>query len=249
MTTPLDPSQAMRYSRHIMLVGFDLEKQERLLDSSILLVGLGGLGCAAAQYLVASGVGEITLVDDDAVDLSNIQRQILHGESDVGTSKCASAKQSLLNLNSRACIHTIEVRMDAEQLAEQLKKNDIVIDCTDNLASRNLLNQVCWQNQKPLVSGAAIRLEGQLFSVIPTKNTACYACLSHFFGEQNLSCSEAGVLSPLVGVVGSYQAIEAIKILTDFGEPLVNKLMLIDAMTTQSRVFELLKNPGCKVCG
>lgn len=249
MTKPLTPTQAMRYSRHIMLPGFDLDKQERLLASSVLLIGVGGLGCAAAQYLVASGVGSITLVDDDVVEHSNIQRQILHGEADLGTLKCASAKDSLNQLNSDVNIQVIEQRLNEKTLTEQLDIHDIAIDCTDNLASRNLLNKLCWQTRTPLVSGAAIRLEGQLFCVIPARETACYACLSDFFGEQNLSCTEAGVLSPLVGVVGSYQGIEAIKILTEFGEPLVNKLMLVDVMTTQTQVFDVRKKHQCQVCG
>ncbi|GAC13060.1 molybdopterin-synthase adenylyltransferase MoeB [Aliiglaciecola lipolytica] len=240
---------AMRYSRQVMLPGFDLEKQELLLSKKVLVIGVGGLGCAAAQYLVASGIAQITLVDDDKVDETNLPRQILHGESDVGMNKCQSAKNKLAKLNSAAKISTIENRLHDDELEQVLIAHDIVIDCSDNLATRNQLNRACLQAQKPLVSGAAIRMEGQIFSMQPSAKNACYGCLSRHFGEQSLTCSDAGVMSPLVGVIGSMQALEAIKIMVDYGQPLNNQLMLFDAMTLQWQRFSVPKSADCKACG
>ncbi|GAA0853104.1 molybdopterin-synthase adenylyltransferase MoeB [Aliiglaciecola litoralis] len=249
MTNQLTPKQAMRYSRHIMLPGFDLEKQEQLLASRVLLIGVGGLGCAAAQYLVASGVGELTLVDDDLVDASNLQRQVLHGESDVGISKCASARDSLSKLNSATKLNCVEQRLNDQELLERLQQHDLVLDCSDNLTTRNQLNTLCWKTNTALVSGAAIRMEGQLFCVLPAQQSACYACVSHFFGEQSLTCSEAGVMSPVVGVIGALQALEAIKILVNYGEPLLNTLLLFDAATQQWQRFNVPKRADCQTCG
>jgi adenylyltransferase/sulfurtransferase len=248
MTRQLNSKQAMRYSRHIMLPGFDLEKQEALLASRVLLVGLGGLGCAAAQYLVSSGIGKLTLVDDDSVDYSNLQRQVLHTEGDIGKNKCESAKASLLQLNSSTQIEVLTHRLSDEQLSDELQQQDIVLDCSDNLATRNQLNRFCLRTKTPLVSGAAIRMEGQVFCMIPSDDCACYGCLSGFFGEQQLSCVDAGVMSPLVGVIGSLQALEAIKILVDYGQPLRNTLLLFDAMTLQWQHFVVPKRPDCAAC-
>lgn len=247
MSKYLTTEQAMRYSRQVMLPGFDLEKQEILLNSSVLLIGVGGLGCAAAQYLVASGIGAITLVDDDEVDRSNLQRQVLHGEVDVGANKTHSAKQSLQLINSDCQINCIDKRLDEEQLSH-LGHHDIIVDCCDNLATRNMLNQASIDKQIPLVSGAAIRMEGQVSSFIPGSDNACYQCLSGMFTEQQLTCVEAGVMSPMVGVIGSMQALEVIKVLTQFGESLVNKLMLFDGANTQWQTFKITKSPNCLVC-
>ncbi|WP_342807678.1 molybdopterin-synthase adenylyltransferase MoeB [Alteromonas sp. M12] len=244
----LTHSQAMRYSRHIMLSGFDLEKQELLLSKKVLLIGVGGLGCAAAQYIVASGVAGITLVDDDIVDESNLQRQILHNESNIGENKCTSAKRKLAMLNSSTNITVIERRLDTSALDKIIKNHHIVVDCCDNLATRNQLNLACLKANKPLVSGAAIRMEGQIFSMQPAKHSACYGCLSRHFGEQQLSCSEAGVLSPLVGVIGAMQALETLKILVDFGQTLSNKLMLFDAMSMQWQTLNLNRSAKCQTC-
>tara|TARA_R110000751_G_scaffold49002_1_gene109279 strand:- start:123 stop:881 length:759 start_codon:yes stop_codon:yes gene_type:complete len=245
----LTTEQAMRYNRQIVLPKFDLEKQEILLNAKVLVVGVGGLGCAAAQYLVAAGVGEITLIDDDKVEKSNLQRQILHGEADVGINKCLSAKASLEQMNSDIKIHVIQKRLRLVDYQELIEPLDIVVDCTDNLASRNTLNQACYPLGKPLVSGAAIRMEGQLMSIIPAKHSACYACISGYFGEQNLSCVESGVMSPVVGVIGAMQALEVIKILCDYGESNVNKLMMFDAMATTWQTFKVSKKVNCGVCG
>lgn len=244
----LTTEQAMRYNRQIVLPNFDLDKQEILLNAKVLIVGVGGLGCAAAQYLVAAGVGEITLIDDDNVEKTNLQRQVLHGEADIGINKCLSAKASLEQLNSDIKINVIKKRLGLEGYLELTESLDMVLDCTDNLGSRNILNQACYQSGTPLVSGAAIRMEGQLMSVVPQQNSACYACVSAYFGEQNLSCVESGVMSPVVGIVGAMQALEAIKILCDYGQSNVNKLMMFDGMTSIWQSFKVSKNSNCNVC-
>jgi adenylyltransferase/sulfurtransferase len=238
----------MRYSRQIMLAGFDIEKQEKLLNSRALVIGLGGLGCAASQYLVASGAGHITLVDDDKVDRSNLQRQVLHIENSIGEPKVLSAKNRLTAINSETQINTVAQRLDDQALSKLIKEHDIVLDCTDNLHTRNQLNGLCYRDQTTLVSGAAIRMEGQVFVVKPNEKTACYACLSQFFAEQDLSCVENGVMSPIVGVVGAMQALEAIKCLTDFGTSSTNKLLLFDGMTSDWQSFSVSKDQNCTVC-
>ena len=245
----LTTEQAMRYNRQIVLPNFDLDKQEILLNAKVLIVGVGGLGCTAAQYLVAAGVGEITLIDDDKVEKTNLQRQILHGEADVGINKCLSAKASLEQMNSDIKIHVIQKRLALDDYLKLLESFDLVLDCTDNLASRNILNQACYQVKIPLVSGAAIRMEGQLMSIVPQVNTACYACISANFGEQNLSCVESGVMSPVVGIIGAMQALEAIKIVCDYGQSSVNKLMMFDGMTATWQTFTVPKKINCSVCG
>lgn len=245
----LSYEQAMRYNRQIVLPNFDLDKQEILLNAKVLMVGVGGLGCAAAQYLVAAGVGEITLVDDDKVEKTNLQRQVLHGEADVGVNKCLSAKVSLEQMNSEVKINVIQKRLELDDYLNILETLDLVLDCTDNLASRNTLNQACYTTGTALVSGAAIRMEGQLMSIVPQQNTACYACISAYFGEQNLSCVESGVMSPVVGIIGAMQALEAIKVLCNYGQSNVNKLMIFDAMTASWQSFKVPKKANCKVCG
>ena len=245
---PLNTQQAIRYSRQILLPGFDLDKQEKLLSSRVLLIGAGGLGCAAAQYLVAAGIGYITLVDDDKVELSNLQRQVLHRETSLGELKSESALKRLQELNGETVLVAINTRLDNEALTQQISNHDIVLDCSDNLATRNQINALCFAAAKPFVSGAAIRMEGQVSSFSADPAQACYLCLSATFGEQNLSCMEAGIMSPVVGIIGAMQALETIKILSDFGKPLMNKLLMFDAMTSQWRSFNLLKNPHCKVC-
>jgi len=238
----------MRYNRQIVLPDFDLDKQEILLNAKILIVGVGGLGCAAAQYLVAAGIGEMILIDDDNVEKTNLQRQVLHGEADVGINKCLSAKASLEQLNSDIKIHVIQKRLELNDYLELIEPLDMVLDCTDNLASRNTLNQACYQSGTPLVSGAAIRMEGQLMSIVAQENSACYACISTYFGEQNLSCVESGVMSPVVGIIGAMQALEAIKVLCNYGQSNVNKLMMFDGMTSNWQSFKVPKKANCTVC-
>lgn len=244
----ISTAQAMRYSRQIMLQGFDIDKQERLLNSSALIIGLGGLGCAAAQYLVASGVGSLTLVDDDKVENTNLQRQVLHTESSIGLAKVVSAYDTLQKLNSQTTINCLDQRQSKTQLLQLATQHDIILDCSDNLPTREVLNEVCYESNTVLISGAAIRMEGQIFCVSPAHNSACYGCVSHFFGEQNLSCMESGVMSPVVGIIGAMQALEAIKALTCFGELPINKLQLFDASTSTWQSFTVNARAQCTVC-
>ncbi|GAB57976.1 adenylyltransferase and sulfurtransferase [Rheinheimera nanhaiensis E407-8] len=245
----MNQQQAMRYSRQLMLPALDFRGQEALLASKVLLVGMGGLGCAAAPYLVASGVGSITLVDSDTIDHSNLQRQILYREEDIGQSKVQQATESLQALNSDIVINALQQRLTADDLAQLVPQFSLVLDCTDNLSSRNAINAACVNAKVPLVSGAAIRFEGQLASFSMQGDGACYHCLSQLFGEQQLTCMEAGILSPVVGVVGVMQALEAVKILAGVGTPLYGKLQLFDGLTSQWRQFTLAKDPACSVCG
>jgi len=254
MTTPtksveLTTQQALRYSRQLMLPALDFRGQEALLASSVLLIGMGGLGCAAAPYLVAGGVGSITLVDDDTIDRSNLQRQILYREADIGQSKAEQAATSLRQLNSEITIQALCQRLNADELTTLVGQYSLVLDCTDNLSTRNAINAACINAKVPLVSGAAIRFEGQLASFSMQGDGACYHCLSQLFGEQQLTCMEAGILSPVVGVIGSMQALEAIKILAGTGTPLYGKLQLFDALTGKWQQFSLNKDPLCNVCG
>lgn len=248
MTKQLSQMQAMRYSRQLMLPALDFRGQEALLASKVLLIGMGGLGCAAAPYLVASGVGSITLVDDDTIDRSNLQRQILYREVDIGQSKAGQAAASLRQLNSEIAINTLQQRLTADNLAQLVVQYSLVLDCTDNLNTRNAINAACVNAKVPLVSGAAIRFEGQLASFSMQGDGACYHCLSQLFGEQQLTCMEAGILSPVVGIIGSMQALEAVKILAGVGTPLYGKLQLFDGLSSQWRQFNLNKDPLCSVC-
>lgn len=248
MSKQLDQQQALRYSRQILLPSFDIEGQESLLNAKVLQIGVGGLGCACVQFLVSSGIGEITIVDDDTVELTNLQRQVLHGESDLGISKVQSAYNSLQKLNSECKINIIEQRLDNNALQLLVETHNIIVDCSDNLATRNQLNTFSINNLKPLVSGAAIRLEGQISTFIPGPNNPCYQCLSKLFGEQNLSCVESGVLAPVVGIIGSMQALETIKTLSGLGESNQGKLLMLDAASSQWRTFTIPKDPQCSAC-
>ncbi|CAM3885383.1 HesA/MoeB/ThiF family protein [Rheinheimera salexigens] len=248
MTNQINSVQAMRYSRQLMLPAMDFRGQEALLASKVLVIGMGGLGCAAAPYLVASGVGHITLVDDDSIDSSNLQRQILYREADIGLAKVQQAATQLRQLNSGIEINVLEQRLTAEDLAELIPQYSLVLDCTDNLSTRNAINAGCVQAKVPLVSGAAIRFEGQVASFSMQGQHACYQCLSQLFGKQQLSCMEAGILSPVVGIVGSMQALEAVKIIANIGQPLYGKLQLFDGLYSQWQQFDLTKDPLCAVC-
>ena len=245
----LNIEQAKRYSRHVMLPSMDLEGQEKLLAARVLLLGVGGLGCAVAQYLVASGIGHLTLVDDDQVELSNLQRQVLHREKDIGKLKAESARESLSVLNSECNIKVLTQRLDKSALTKQASEHDLFIDCTDNLQSRNLLNEVSVATKTPLITGAAIRLEGQVCSFNPKEDSSpCYACLSRLFGEQELSCMEAGVLAPLVGIIGSMQALEAVKLLSGVGGIRSGTLLHFDAATSHWREMQIKPFEKCPIC-
>ncbi|RQW61861.1 molybdopterin-synthase adenylyltransferase MoeB [Vibrio viridaestus] len=244
----LNDDQTIRYCRHILLPQLDFSGQEKLLESNVLLIGLGGLGSACLPYLSASGIGQITLVDFDTIETSNLQRQVIYKESDVGKLKVSAAAEFVKEQNTECSIRCIETRLDEETLAEQIALHDLVIDCTDNLATRQAINSACFRYKTPLVSGAAIRFEGQVTTFNYQDDTPCYHCFSHSFGEQNLSCIESGVVSPLVGIVGSTQALEAVKVLTGIGESYVGRLLVIDALTGEQRIFRYRKRDNCSVC-
>ncbi|MBS1205647.1 MAG: molybdopterin-synthase adenylyltransferase [Proteobacteria bacterium] len=245
----LSDAEMMRYNRQIILRGFDFDGQERLKAARVLVVGLGGLGCAAAQYLAAAGAGQMTLLDFDTVALSNLQRQTLHSDADIGAAKVDSARESLLRINPHVQYTAINALLDETALFAQIAAHDLVLDCTDNVAIRNQLNAGCFQHKVPLVSGAAIRMEGQISVFTWQENTPCYRCLSRLFGENALTCVEAGVMAPLVGAIGSLQAMEAIKVLAHYGTPAAGKIVMYDAMTCQFREMKLPRNPTCEVCG
>ncbi|CAI1116456.1 Molybdopterin-synthase adenylyltransferase [Serratia entomophila] len=249
MLPELTDAEALRYNRQIILRGFDFDGQEKLKAARVLIVGLGGLGCAAAPYLAAAGVGHLTLVDFDTVSLSNLQRQILHRDERIGMSKVESARRELSAINPHIRIDAVDGRLDDEQMAAQIAACDAVLDCTDNVATRDLLNRLCHAQRKPLVSGAAIRMEGQLSVFTYRPDEPCYRCLSRLFGENALTCVEAGVMAPLVGTIGTLQAMETIKLLANYGQTLTGKLLMFDAMTLQFREMKLPKNPQCEVCG
>lgn len=242
--------QLLRYSRQILLQQIDVDGQQRLLDSRVLIVGMGGLGSPAALYLAGAGVGRLVLADDDHVDLSNLQRQIIHGTADLDRPKTASAADRLSALNPDIQIQQLDQRLLGEQLHEAVAQVDLVLDCTDNFATRQAVNRACVALRRPLVSGAAIRLQGQVTVFDPREqDSPCYQCLYGDGDEVALSCSEAGVIGPLVGMVGSLQALEAMKLLAGFGEPLVGRLLLIDALQTRFRELRIKRDPGCTCCG
>lgn len=249
MLPELSDEESLRYNRQIVLRGFDFDGQEKLKAAKALIVGLGGLGCAAAPYLASAGVGQLTLLDFDTVSLSNLQRQILHRDSAIGQAKVDSARQQLSQINPHIRLDAINQQLDDAQLAELIGQQDVVLDCTDNVATREQLNRLCHASKTSLVSGAAIRMEGQIAVFRWQQDEPCYRCISRLFGDAALSCVEAGVMAPLVGVIGSLQAMEAIRVLSDFGNPVPGKLLMYDAMTLQFREMKVAKDPACEVCG
>ncbi|MTC61742.1 Molybdopterin-synthase adenylyltransferase [Providencia rustigianii] len=244
----LSDQEMLRYNRQIILRGFDFDGQEKLKASKVLVIGLGGLGCAATQYLAAAGVGHLSLVDFDTVSLSNLQRQILHRDATIGEPKVDSAKAQLAAINPHIKIETFNAQLDEQQLDTLVSQHQVVLDCTDNVAIREQLNRLCLTHKIPLVSGAAIRMEGQLSVFTYEDGMPCYHCLSRLFGENSLTCVEAGVMAPLVGTIGTLEAMEAIKLLTQYGKVNTGKVLLFDAMTLDFRQFKLSKDPHCEVC-
>ena len=244
----MNDEQLLRYSRQIMLPQIDIEGQEKLLASRVLIIGMGGLGSPIAMYLAAAGIGHLVLVDDDVVELSNLQRQIAHGTKDIGLSKVESAKQTIQELNPDIKVTAYAERLDTDKLLEEVVAADIVIDGTDNFTTRFALNESSVKNKTPLVSGAAIRMEGQVSVFNKTPNSPCYRCLYKDEGELDTSCSTNGVLSPVVGIIGSVQATEALKVLLNIGETLDGKLLVLDALHMEWRTLKLKKDPECPVC-
>ncbi len=245
----LSDKEMLRYNRQIILKNFDFEGQEALKQSSVLVIGAGGLGCASSQYLATAGIGHITLVDFDSVELSNLQRQVLHSDSDIGKLKVQSASESLRGLNPHLTVDTVAEKLNDQAMLALIEKHQVVLDATDNKETRNQLNRLCYQTKTPLVSGAAIRMEGQISVYTYEEDEPCYECLSALFGQNALTCVEAGVMSPVVGIIGGIQALETIKVISQYGSHYRGKLMIFDALNLSWREMKLTKNPDCMVCG
>jgi molybdopterin-synthase adenylyltransferase len=246
----MDDAQLLRYSRHILLPELGVDAQQRFADARALIVGVGGLGNPVAQFLAAAGVGTLTLVDADSVDLTNLQRQILFDTNVVGLSKVDAAAQRLLAVNPGVRIVRVAARVGDAELAPLVAEADVVVDCSDNFATRHAVNRACVTTRKPLVSGAAIRFDGQV-AVFDARdrNAPCYHCL---FGEgddfEETRCAVMGVFAPLVGIIGATQAAEALKLLAGAGHTLAGRLLMLDALAMEWREVRVLKDPECAVC-
>jgi adenylyltransferase/sulfurtransferase len=248
-TPAFDDDVLLRYSRQIMLPQVGVEGQQRLGEASVLVVGVGGLGSPVAMYLAAAGVGRMELFDDDRVDLSNLQRQVVHGTAEIGATKVASAQRRLGDLNPHVEIVGHAQRLGGERLDAVIGRVDLVVDCSDNFATRFALNRQCRARRTPLVSGAAIRWEGQVAVFDQQPGSPCYRCLYDESGEEDTHCSDTGVIAPLVGVIGAMQALEAIKCLCAVGQPLAGRLLVFDGLRASWRELTLRADPACPVCG
>jgi adenylyltransferase/sulfurtransferase len=245
----MNDDQLLRYSRQILLPEIGAEGQMKLAESRALIIGLGGLGSPAAMYLAAAGLGSLVLTDPDQVELSNLQRQIVHVTASIGRDKVASARQTLSALNPECQVHAIAAALEGDDLAAQVAEADVVLDCSDNFATRFAVNAACVASGTPLVSGAAIRWEGQLAVYSGQPGTPCYHCLYGETGVPEDTCTSNGVLAPVVGVIGSLQAVEAIKLLTGVGTSLAGRLLIFDALHMHWREMRLKADPNCPVCG
>ncbi|WP_288842201.1 molybdopterin-synthase adenylyltransferase MoeB [uncultured Deefgea sp.] len=247
----LDDNALLRYSRHILLDEIGIEGQTALSQAHVLVIGAGGLGSPVTLYLASAGIGTLTIVDDDHIDLSNLQRQIVHSEDRIGQNKALSAKQTLEALNSQIRIIALNERASSERLLELVAIADIVVDCCDNFATRHAINRACVASKTPLVSGAAVRFDGQL-TVFDARidGAPCYHCLFGEAGEANDGpCATFGVFAPLVGIIGAAQAAETLKVLMGLGETLMGRLQLYDARTARWREMKYKQDPLCPVCG
>ena len=247
----MNDDQLLRYSRHILLDELGIEGQERLLAGHALVIGAGGLGAAALPYLASAGVGRITIVDDDAVDLTNLQRQILHTTANVGRPKVESAREGLLRINPDIAVQTVARRVGDAELDALVADATVVLDCCDNFATRQAVNRACLKHRKPLVSGAALRFDGQV-SVYDLRDpeAPCYGCLfPPSEPAPEAACATMGVFAPLVGMVGTVQAAEALKLLTGVGQTLAGRLLMVNAMTMEWTTMRLARTAGCEVCG
>ena len=245
----MDDNDLLRYSRQILLPDMDIDGQARLLESTALIIGLGGLGSPASTYLATAGVGHLIINDFDAVDLSNLQRQPLHGTEDIGLSKTESARQALRRLNPTVRITCVDTRLDQQGLEEIVAAADVVLDCSDNLSTRFGVNLACFRQGKPLVSGAVIRFEGQLAVFRPGQgDSPCYNCLYQGLDELEETCTQTGVIAPLPGVIGSLQALEAIKLVAMPEKARTGTVMLFDALAMDWQTLRLPRNPGCPTC-
>lgn len=247
----MDDRQRLRYSRHLLLNEFGEDAQERLLAARALVIGAGGLGSSALLYLASSGIGHITVCDGDRVDLTNLQRQVVHRDASIGQPKAVSAAATLAAINPQIRIVALEERAGPERLAELVREADVVLDCSDNFATRHALNRACVAASKPLVSGAGIRFDGQVAVFdLRHRGSSCYHCLfpEVASGEEE-RCATLGVFAPLVGVIGTMQAMEAIKLVAGIGETLAGRLMLFDALAARWHEVRLSRDPHCAVCG
>ena len=247
----MNDNQLLRYSRHILLPQIEYAGQEKLTKSHVLIVGAGGLGSPAALYCAASGVGTLTICDFDVVDLTNLQRQIIHTTQSVGINKAVSAQQTIYEINPEITVQTIQQKSSEAEFKILAEQADVVIDCSDNFYTRYALNRVCLQLKKPLVSGAAIGFEGQI-SVFDFRHEAspCYHCLFPDTGEDtDLRCATNGVFAPLVGMIGTTQAAEALKLIMNIGKSLQGRLLLLDALAMEWRTIKLARDPKCAECG
>ena len=247
----MNDAQLLRYSRHILLDEIGIEGQTKLLSSHVLIVGAGGLGSPAALYLGSAGVGHITVVDDDLVDATNLQRQIAHKQSSIGLLKAESIKQAIADINPDVKVTTVTARADDALLGDLAAQADVVLDCTDNFTTRHAINRACVKHLKPLVSGAAIRFDGQVTVYVPRSNASpCYACV---FPETEMyeetRCAIMGVFAPLVGIVGSTQAAEALKLLCGVGDTLAGRLLMLDGRGMGWSEINMPRNAECSVCG
>lgn len=247
----MNDNQLLRYSRHILLDPIGIDGQQRLLAARALIIGAGGLGSPVALYLAAAGVGNITLADDDVVELTNLQRQIAHDMGSIGVNKAESAARRMREMNPDVQVDAVHLRLADAALDAAVAQADVVLDCCDNFPTRHAVNRACVRHRKPLVSGAAVRFDGQIAVFDLRDDTQpCYACL---FPEQardaEMRCAEFGVFAPLVGVVGSIQAVEALKLLIGTGQSLSGRLLLHEALSADWRTLRLKKDPACAVCG
>jgi molybdopterin-synthase adenylyltransferase len=245
----MNEQQRARYSRHILLPTMGLDGQQRLIDSKCLIIGAGGLGSPAAMYLAASGVGELTIVDFDRVELSNLQRQIVHRTADIGLNKVDSAKDNLAALNPHVSVRAIPTALDDDDLLAEVARADVVVDASDNFETRFALNIACVKTLTPLVSGAAVRMEGQVTVFEPANaHSPCYRCLYSNDGFEGEPCSRVGVLAPLLGIIGSMQAAEALKILSGVAAPMTGRLLLLDGGSMEWHNVRIKRSAKCPVC-
>ena len=246
----MDDRDLLRYSRHLLLDEIGIEGQQKLLDAAVLVVGCGGLGAAALPFLAAAGVGRLIIADDDTIDDTNLQRQTAFCEADIGQSKAEVLQGRLIALNSRTQISALNERLSEARLLELVQSVDLVLDCCDNFATRQAVNRACVAARTPLVSGAAVRFEGQIAVYRPDlPDTPCYACLFDGESANDGACAVFGVFSPLVGIIGTTQAAEALKLLMGIGANASGELLLYDALANEWQRLAFDKNPACRVCG
>jgi adenylyltransferase/sulfurtransferase len=246
----MNDKQLLRYSRHILLPEIGVEGQEKFLASSALIIGAGGLGSPVALYLAAAGLGTITLADGDAVDLTNLQRQILHTTGSIGKPKAASGREALAKINPEVKVAPLQRRLEGEELDRLVAEASVVLDCSDNFATRHAVNRACVRHRRPLVSGAAVRFDGQV-SVFDLRDdlSPCYQCLFPENAElEEMRCAVMGIFAPLTGIIGAVQAAEALKLLAGAGDTLKGRLLILDALAMQWRTVKLAKDPSCAVC-